>query len=57
MWKEPRVSAAREVSREPQSDRRGRERGGENRREVFRRQTLGVRWRQVERWNTKVWAL
>lgn len=29
MWKEPRVSMAQEVRRDPQSDGRGRKRGGE----------------------------
>ena len=31
MWKEPRVSVAPEVRRDPPSDGRGRKRGGENR--------------------------
>lgn len=31
MWKEPRVSMAQEVRRDPQSDGRVRKRGGENR--------------------------
>lgn len=36
MWKEPRVSMAQEVRRDPQSDGRGRK-GGEKGGEFFRR--------------------